>query len=32
MMEQVTAIKRTGASLIANYIFKDVVRMIGYGY
>jgi porphobilinogen synthase len=28
MMEQVTAIKRAGASLIASYFAKDVVRVI----
>jgi len=28
MMEQVTAIKRAGASLIASYFAKDVVRLI----
>jgi porphobilinogen synthase len=28
MMEQVTAIKRAGASLIASYFAKDVVRVL----
>ena len=28
MMEQVTAIKRAGASLIASYFAKDVVKLI----
>lgn len=29
MMEQVTAIKRAGADLIASYFAKDVVRLLG---
>jgi len=29
VMEQVTAIKRAGASLIASYFAKDVVRILG---
>ncbi len=29
MMEQVTAIKRAGASLVASYFAKDVVRVLG---
>ena len=28
MMEQITAIKRAGAQLIASYFAKDVVRLI----
>jgi porphobilinogen synthase len=28
MMEQVTAIKRAGANLIASYFAKDVVKLI----
>jgi porphobilinogen synthase len=28
MMEQVTAIKRAGASMIASYFAKDVVKLI----
>ncbi len=29
MMEQITAIKRAGASLIASYFAKDVVKLLG---
>jgi len=29
MMEQLTAIKRAGANIIASYFAKDVVRVLG---
>ena len=29
VMEQLTAIKRAGANIIASYFAKDVVRIIG---
>ena len=28
MMEQVTAIKRAGANLIASYFARDIVRLV----